>query len=469
MPTYQEILDNNFNNRNTRPKSIMITASSIVITNATSADQYLLCDFNKKGVALPLYRFTYSSPEMDLLLPYTEFSVTNATLVSDVSAYGAGVAITYHDPAISAQNTFAIPIFRTAASKLTPTIRIEKPLVVAGLSPAPDRYLVAAINNEQWAIPLHTYQSVYPFTSAAVMSAINVSTTFYTNPTQWDAPRSAGSTNLNSKIKTYADAIKRIKLQLGYPFVNLEVCDDSQICDFIDLSMEWYTKYAGYTEEYLIFSSTLYKEPGLQIDKLFSATPSLRMSLANGLSGGLDYDLGDYRKVIGVFAFEPGESTGINTLFTLEQAMAQQTYFSYMLGNAGFDLVTWEVLKGWLDTREKVLAQKHYVDFNEHTQTLRLIPPPNNNSGYYGIVGCWVEKPIAHLIAEQWVQKYALALTKIAIGNVRGKYQAMQMFGGGTLNYNDLLAQGLKEKDELEKGLQEGSWYETAPPRFFIG
>ena len=176
MPTYQEILDNNFNNRNTRPKSIMITASSIVITNAVSSNKFLLCDFNNKGVALPLYRFTYSSPEMDLLLPYTEFSVTNGTLVENASAYGAGVAITYPDPTISGSNTFAIPIYRTPASKSTPTVKIEKPLVVAGLSVSPDRYLVAAINNEQWALPLHTYQTVYPFTSTAVLSSINIST-----------------------------------------------------------------------------------------------------------------------------------------------------------------------------------------------------------------------------------------------------------------------------------------------------
>jgi hypothetical protein len=69
---------------------------------------------------------------------------------------------------------------------------------------------------------------------------------------------------------------------------------------------------------------------------------------------------------------------------------------------------------------------------------------------------------------ERWVENYALALTKIAIGNIRGKYMAMQLFGGGTINYNDLLAQGLKEKEELEKELMNG-YGEAAPARFFLG
>ena len=69
-----------------------------------------------------------------------------------------------------------------------------------------------------------------------------------------------------------------------------------------------------------------------------------------------DYDMMSYRKVIDCFSFDQGESTGINTLFTLEQAMAQQIYSSYMIGNFGFDLVSWEVLKGFVETRNKKIV-----------------------------------------------------------------------------------------------------------------
>jgi hypothetical protein len=475
MAEYINTPRNNSDNLNRDPKTLYLTTSTTIVTGVTSQAKYLLCDINDKNAALPIYKFQYSQPDIDLLVPYTDFSVKNATILDDATPYGAGIVVKLNaTPATSANNDvqdYALPLWKpTEELDIVPSVRINTPTIASNILSA-DRFLVASLDNEAYGIPLATYDRVYPFTNQDIIapSAVDVTTEFYVNTVRYDSPRSAGSTNLNSKIRTYSNLINRIKTQIGHPFVNLEVCDDAQIVEFIDMSMEWYTKYAGYTEEFLIFSSDMYKEPGLQIDKLFSITPTMREATSKGLSGSWDYDLADYRKVVGVFTFEPGESTGINTLFTLEQAMAQQTYFSYQLGNVGFDLVTWEVLKQWLDLREKVLAQKHYVDFNQHTQTLRLLPAPLPTQHFYGVVGAWVEQPISQLLSEQWIQKYTLALTKIAIGNVRGKYQGMQMFGGGTINYNDLLSQGLREKEELEKGLQEGTWYETAPPRFFIG
>jgi len=50
-----------------------------------------------------------------------------------------------------------------------------------------------------------------------------------------------------------------------------------------------------------------------------------------------------------------------------------------MIGNFGFDLVTWEVLKGFIDTRNKVLALTDHVRFDPRSQILRLIPEPTEN------------------------------------------------------------------------------------------
>ena len=436
-----------------------------MIQGVTSSDLYLLTRFNDKQIGIPLYTFSYSVPNIDLIsiAPDTNFVVDKTTFASTVTAYGAGITIFVNGTAC------ALPIFKTVQDpNIVPEMRFQDATIVSNLT-STGQFFAVKVGDTVYGAPMYNYSSVYPFTSSVAQSSINITTKMVFQPSYDITMENGGSTNLNSKIQTYSQLIARIKYQIGYPFVNVELCDDTQIVDFIDQSLEWYTKYAGYTEEFLVFSSTMYEEPGLKIDTLFTITPNMRTAYANGLSGSFDYDLQDYRKVIGVFSFDPGESTGINTLFTLEQAMAQQTYFSYMLGNAGFDLVTWEVLKEWLDLREKVLAQKHFVDFDQYNQTLRLIPAPNQNSAYYGCVGAWVEKPVVQLLSEQWVQKYALALAKISVGNVRGKYQGMQMFGGGTINYNDLLSQGLKEKDALEAGLQEGSWYDTAPPRFFIG
>jgi hypothetical protein len=181
-----------------------------------------------------------------------------------------------------------------------------------------------------------------------------------------------------------------------------------------------------------------------------------------------DVDMMSYRKVIDVFAFEQGESTGINTLFTLEQSMAQQIYSSYMIGNFGFDLVTWEVLKGFVETRNKVLAQKPHFRFDNRSQTLRIIPEPRTEESYLGLVGCYIERPIKDLIKERWVYDYTKALAMIAVGNVRGKYSGTGLFGGGQVNGGDIRAQGVTEKENLEKILLT-EYRDNWPSNFFVG
>ena len=345
------------------------------------------------------------------------------------------------------------------------------------------------------------------------------------------------STNLTSKISNFNRLGERISRALGAPLINLEVHQD-QLYENISISCEMFTKFAGYTEEILIFDSDLYVDKvGIRLDQLFSITPffnrtniteatvfvantaipvslfsasaSLSATYPNGLYqnqilnqtdysavtafnivlgnlftpsnanqtkyvNSFDYDIMEYRKVIDIIDFEEGSSNGVNTLFTIEQTLAQQTYFSYAMGNYGFDLISWVVLKNWLDTREKVLAQRRYLLFDDRTQMMTMFPPPRtpgSGSRFYGVIPCYVEKPLREIIKEPWVYQYALALTKINIGQVRGKYQNMNLLGGGSLNFNDMLAQGLAEKKELEEKLYTGApgLGDVAPPQFFLG
>ena len=101
-----------------------------------------------------------------------------------------------------------------------------------------------------------------------------------------------------------------------------------------------------------------------------------------------DYDLMDYRRVVSVTDFEEGSTSGINTLFTIEQTLAQQTYFSYAMGNYGFDLVSWYALKEWLELREKLLSTRRSFSFDDRTQYLRLYPEPNGSTRFYGAIAC---------------------------------------------------------------------------------
>ena len=317
------------------------------------------------------------------------------------------------------------------------------------------------------------------------------------------------STNLNNKIQSYDRLGQRICRALGAPLINIEIHAD-QLNEFIGIACEMFTRYAGYTQEYLVFDSNLYERgKGLRLDVLFSLTKDFnyRAKVENvssdikalynigkmvigdptnpylyqvfdennpnelELLNSYDYLIDDYRKVSEVIDFEEGSSDGINTLFTIKQTLAQQTYFSYALGNYGFDLISWNVLKNWLDTREKVLAQRRDIKFDNRTQYMHLYPEPRDSSRFYGIVTCYVERPLVDVIKEPWVYQYALALTKIAIGTIRGKYQGTQLFGGGTINAA-ILEDGKTEKTALEAQLLQ-----TAAPgmgagdpvSFFVG
>jgi hypothetical protein len=355
------------------------------------------------------------------------------------------------------------------------------------------------------------------------------------------------SSNLNPKITTYEKLATRIAYTLGYPQINIEA-HQNQVFENISIAIEMFSKFAGYTEEYLTFHSSLY-EPGkgLRMDVLMTATEQLAGSyeadpnettldkslyeIGNSIIGGgpidmavnykgypdgesqwegtktrkshgsrtssrpdesqrdqlnekltkpfpnmkgYDYLTDSYRKVIDIFAFEEGTSTGINTLFTIEQTLAQQTYFSYALGKYGFDLVSWYTMKNWLEDRRKMLSQDYYCRFDDRKQTLYLTPEPNRGNRrtqFYGLIGAYVERPVCELVSEAWVYQYALALTKIVISRVRGKYSGTNLFGGGSPNYNELLSEGNTDKKELETKLYEGvpGFGDGEPPMFFVG
>ena len=367
------------------------------------------------------------------------------------------------------------------------------------------------------------------------------------------------STNLSNKIESFQQLGDRIKRSLGWPLISLEIHQD-QLFENIQIAIEMFSKYAGYTQEFLIFDSLLYeKNKGIRLDHLFTisnssytqaqklaqsppspsmgftaetpsavyvvttAVPTSVFASSSSLSSvftinmdafdiidqtiyssitsfntslstyftptkqrvltkqsepttvttynnAFDYDIMDYRKVIDVTEFEEGSSNGVNTLFTLEQTLAQQTYFSYALGNFGFDLVSWYTVKEFIDTREKMLATRKDLSFDPRTQYMQMYPQPGT-SRFYGVITCYVERPIRDLIKEQWVYKYASALCKIVIGRVRGKFTGVSLLGGGTLN-TDLLAEGITERDALEKMLLEGASPgagDADPCCFFVG
>jgi len=186
----------------------------------------------------------------------------------------------------------------------------------------------------------------------------------------------------------------------------------------------------------------------------------------NTFNNMFDYDVMDYRKVVDVIAFEEGSSTGVNTLFSVEQTMAQQSYHAYSLGNYGFDMLSWHTVKDWIDNREKMFATRRDIYFDPRTQYLRLIPQPKNTQ-FFGLLTCYVEKPLRDLIKEKWILEYATAMSKIMWGRILTKISGVTLPGGGSIDGSSILSEGLEAKKELEQFLIEGG-FSTDPPLMLV-
>ena len=291
-----------------------------------------------------------------------------------------------------------------------------------------------------------------------------------------------GSTTLNPVVTSYDLLAERIKMQLGWPVTNIEVCDD-QIYDFINQACEWYSKYAGQTEEYFVFDSINYKcGRGLKMDNIINhitdfycgCNPSTE-TISQVTNQYYDCDMNNYRKVADIFSFDPagggsgggGTGSGSEVLFNMDYLFAQQAYFGQMMGGMGYDLVTWHLLKSWLKDRSRLFATMPYVRFDPRTQTMFIIPEPTRGR-YIGVLGVWLERSIAQLVQERWVQRYALARTKIALANIRGKFGGLTLFGGAQVNPSDLMTQGIEESKTLEEEIMNG-FGEATPIGFFRG
>ena len=282
-------------------------------------------------------------------------------------------------------------------------------------------------------------------------------------------PTNFGSTTFSPRITSYELLAQRVRRQLGEPMIDVEAANE-QIYECIDISCEFFTKFAGTTEEYLVFRSDLYQSGyGLEIGKLINISHDMVYTGTDGLSAGWDYDFNTYRKVVDVYSFEQGNNSGVNSLFTIENTIAQQAYFGHLLGNMGYDLVTWHLLKTWLKDRGKLLAQVPSIRFDAERQVLRVVPEPSQSgTPYFGVVACKMLKPIKDIVSQLWVYKYTMAQIKENIGHIRGKYSGTILFGGQTVNAADIMSQGVTEKAALEAQMIANG-YDAEPPKFFCG
>lgn len=184
-----------------------------------------------------------------------------------------------------------------------------------------------------------------------------------------------------------------------------------------------------------------------------------------------DYDIMDYRKVVSVVNYSESGVSSITSLYNFDTSLAQQFFYTNQFNHRSFGLTTWYALHEWRNLYEKLLAVKRGWSFNKDTQYLTLTPQPRMGERFFGIVECWVEKPLKDVLKEPWVFDYALALCKEMLGRVRSKWgDSVQMLGGGSLTGNALAQEGVtKQKELLDELIKNQAYGAMHKPRFFVG
>ena len=184
-----------------------------------------------------------------------------------------------------------------------------------------------------------------------------------------------------------------------------------------------------------------------------------------------DYDIMDYRKVVSVVNYSESGVSSITSLYNFDTSLAQQFFYTNQFNHRSFGLTTWYALHEWRNTYEKMLAVKRGWSFNKGTQYLTLTPQPRMGERFFGIVECWVEKPLKDVLKEPWVFDYALAVVKEMLGRVRSKWgDSVSMLGGGSLTGNALAQEGVsKQKELLDELIKNQAYGAMHKPRFFIG
>lgn len=184
-----------------------------------------------------------------------------------------------------------------------------------------------------------------------------------------------------------------------------------------------------------------------------------------------DYDIMDYRKVASVTNYSESGVSSITSLYNFDTSLAQQFFYTNQFNHRSFGLTSWYALHQWRNLYEKMLAVKRGWSFNKDTQYLTLTPQPKMGQRFFGIVECWVEKPLKDVLKEPWIFDYALALVKEMLGRVRSKWgDSVALLGGGSFSGNALAQEGVQaQKDLMQQLIKNQAYGATHKPRFFMG
>jgi hypothetical protein len=255
-----------------------------------------------------------------------------------------------------------------------------------------------------------------------------------------------------------ADKIRR---KFGYPVVKVEL-DQRQIYDAIDEARGKFIKWAvGQATQEVFFTMAL------------SAGQTV-YELPLGITTIVDYN-------------DKATSSGINTLFSVDNYLYNQGFFDSILwpsSNSGYNLISYHIALDFLDTIKKYTPTKYNWKYHHYQNELEIQPPPPsggllsievegteftiNSPGYvllhaYMIEGSTNISNWSNGDSDQdfydtdWIFEYTFADCKERIGYIRRKFENFASIGntGISLDGSDMINEAKEEKETLLERLKD--------------
>jgi hypothetical protein len=216
--------------------------------------------------------------------------------------------------------------------------------------------------------------------------------------------------------------------RLGKPVIEINI-DDDQMDDRIDEALLYYQDYHFDGVE-----TTWLKHAITQTD-----IDNNYISITNAATIGI------------VDIFDIGDSTSTNNLFNVRYQIALNDLYDL----SRYDLVPY--FMNFMNIRfiEEMLIGKQPLRYNRHLNKLAIdMDWQKVNVGEYLIAKVYNKidpDTNTDVWGDRWLQRYVSALFQIQWGKNLTKFVGMQLPGGVQFNGEQILQQGLEEKNKLEE------------------
>lgn len=230
------------------------------------------------------------------------------------------------------------------------------------------------------------------------------------------------------EFNKFEESIKDFILaRLGFPVVRVELspfqiktCIDEAITKLSNHAPMWATQFAVFEASAGI---SIYELPSFIIDNISYVAYHKALMATNFQSGTLEFDF-----FISYFTnmFSNLNSFSVGEYLLVQQYMEQ---IRKVLGREG----AWNIIDG---------------------KYLQIYPIPASTPDYVIVEYRALNSNTIQPAYRNWIQKYALAIAKGVLGEIRGKYKTLPAPNGGAqLNGEDLINASIKEIEALEEKL----------------